>query len=292
MSDLYNLPIISYQEVRNRGHLQQMGIYKPAGSVTAFSIITNVGQTSPNYEDHLTDDLVLYYIGRGKEQDQTLAHYDNQALLNNFELKTPVRVFCGAHNQYRDWGNWQVIDVHAMDGPDGFVKIVYALVPTENPAPIIPGASLGSVTNTTQRQARRRKREIEQQVRYAPELRKLKELYSWRCQVESSHDTRGRNNSKVVVHHLHPVGMNGDLVTPHHSNEVVLCPNCHALFDDGSLFIDPDDGVTLRHWDRSPLYEGRKIALVEGHSLDRTILAHVYEMHYKRQWRSEPERKR
>ena len=55
--------------------------------------------------------------------------------------------------------------------------------------------------------------------------------------------------------------------------------------------IDFTFGGTLFEWFYA---QGRfsDSALVEGHSLDRTILAHVYEMHYKRQWRSEPERKR
>lgn len=77
-----------------------------------------------------------------------------------------------------------------------------------------------------------------------------------------------------------PVASRGELVTPNHNNELVLCPNCHTLFDDGSLYVDPNDGVTLRHWNHDPRYEGVRIRFVEGHKLDKERLRRVHDLHW------------
>jgi len=274
--DYFDMPIITYEEIRNRGHKQQMGIYKPRDSKYAASIITNVGETRPNYEDNLDEDLTLTYHGRGKDKDQTLEDYDNKALSLNFEDQIPVRVFAGGDNRYRDWGFWRIIDLDTVIGHDGNLKLVYKLIPTSaeeiNQRPTEPN----TFTTTF---AKRKMTTINRLVRYAPELRKLKEAYGYRCQVDQNHNVLGRNGSKVVVHHLEPVGLGGALVSPNHRNEIVLCPNCHALFDDGSLFIDSDDTRTIHHWDKDPIYEGKTLELKDWHKLDSELLARVYQLH-------------
>lgn len=100
--DYFKLNVITYNEIRNLGHRQQSGIFKPRGSKYAYSIITNVGESIQNYEDRLEEDLTLIYHGRGKGKDQTLNDYDNQALADNFEDNIPLRVFAGGDNKYRD----------------------------------------------------------------------------------------------------------------------------------------------------------------------------------------------
>lgn len=276
------LPGLTFDEVQRLGHKTQMGIFKPQGQEYAHSIVTNAGEPHPNYEDHLSPDLILTYHGRGKTRDQALDDYDNAALANNWKKQEPVRVFGGAANDYRDWGRWLVIDVDTTEGVDGFLKLVYTLVPAPDGSaspPVPPG-----VLNEMTREAVKRLRSVEQQSRYAPELRKLKAAYGSVCQVDAQHELRGRKGPKVIVHHLDPVGMGGQLVTPNHSNELVLCPNCHALFDDGSLFIDPDDGATLRHWAVDPDYDRHPLHFVEGHRLNRELLRRVYRLHYHKSW--------
>lgn len=69
-------------------------------------------------------------------------------------------------------------------------------------------------------------------------------------------------------------------MSPKHSNEIVLCPNCHELFDDGSLWIDPNDGITIKHWNKDSFYEGKKLNFIEGHVLDKKLLKRVYQLHW------------
>jgi hypothetical protein len=142
------------------------------------------------------------------------------------------------------------------------------------------GNSETTVNNEKVRLAQRKLSNVQRQIRYAPELKQLKSAYEYKCQVNSSHDVLGRHGSKVVVHHLYPVGEDGPLVTQHHSNEIVICPNCHALFDDGSLWIDWWDGATLHHWSKSVDFEGKTITLNMGHILDRALLEKAYALHW------------
>ena len=77
LDDLFNLPILTYQEIRELGHKTQRGIFKPSGLLYATSIITNVGEDYQNYEDHLSEDLVLSYHGQGRGRHQSLDDYDS-----------------------------------------------------------------------------------------------------------------------------------------------------------------------------------------------------------------------
>jgi putative restriction endonuclease len=277
----FDLPILTYEQIRAIGHRQQMGIYKPSKSIYAFSIITNAGEAVRNYEDSLSDDLILTYHGRGKERDQTLDDYDNYALALNFRDQVKVRVFAGSDNRYRDWGYWMIVDLATIIGDDGFIKLEYKLVPHDRKENVSTTAQK-QLNDSITRFAERKIGSANRQVRYAPELRDLKKAYEYTCQVDGNHILNGRKGRKVNVHHIEPVGPGGALVTPHHSNEIVLCPNCHSLFDDGSLFIDPNDGQTLHHWDKDPSYEGKLLRSIPGHILDKGILKRVYRLHYEK----------
>lgn len=118
--DYFKLNVITYNEIRNLGHRQQSGIFKPRDSKYAYSIITNVGESIQNYEDRLEEDLTLIYHGRGKDKDQTLDDYDNQALADNFDDNIPLKVFAGGDNKYRDWSSWIIIDMDTEMGRDGY----------------------------------------------------------------------------------------------------------------------------------------------------------------------------
>lgn len=85
----------------------------------------------------------------------------------------------------------------------------------------------------------------------------------------------GRDKGIVEGHHLERVSLGGMLVSPNYSNEVVLCPNCHALFDCGALWIDLRDGETLHHIHCDCKYENKKLRFVDGHKLDKGILSKV-----------------
>lgn len=272
----FNLPKINYKTVRELGHKQQSGIFKPTDSKYASSIMTNVGENLPNYEDNLSDDLILSYHGRGKGRDQTLDDYDNKALSLNYRDQQAVRVFAGGDNVYRDWGFWRIIDLKTEYGLDGFVKLIFKMIPYS----AVLETSVTVIDSSVLRHATSQIEIVKKQIRYAPELRKLKSSYNNTCQVNEDHVLTGRKGYKVTVHHIYPVGEGGSLVTPNHGNEIVLCPNCHSLFDDGSLYIDYSDGETIRHWSKDTDYEGRTLRLKQGHIMNKTLLKMAYKLHW------------
>ncbi|SDZ79255.1 SAD/SRA domain-containing protein [Thalassobacillus cyri] len=282
--DLFNLPILTYNQIRERGHRHQGGIYKPKDEKHVRTIVTNVGEVERNYDDNLSDDLILSYFGRGRERDQTLNDYDNRALSLNLEDDVPVRVFQGTSNKYRDWGFWRVVNLDTITGEDGFEKLIYTLEPhILESEEFYDDPRNDSLNLTTTRYITKKIRMVNQQIRYAPELRELKEKYNHICQVDDEHILEGRKGKKSEVHHLDPVGPGGVLVSPNHGNEIVVCPSCHSLFDDGSIYIDPADGITVRHWNSDSKYEGKRLRLVEGHELDRKTLWNVYNKHYRKE---------
>lgn len=64
----------------------------------------------------------------------------------------------------------------------------------------------------------------------------LKDLYNDSCQICGTRIDLGNGKSMSEVHHIRPISAhNGPDVS---DNMVVVCPNCHTLFDRGAITID------------------------------------------------------
>lgn len=80
---------------------------------------------------------------------------------------------------------------------------------------------------------RRIKAVVSRIIRDTPTARRLKQLYSFRCQVCGQQIELEAGRYYIEVHHLRPLGGN-HRGSDHETNMMVLCPNHHAMFDYGT----------------------------------------------------------
>lgn len=90
---------------------------------------------------------------------------------------------------------------------------------------------------------------------------KLKKIYNDVCQVCGNRIQFFDSLGYSEVHHIIPHGQ------PHYgkddiSNMIVLCPNCHVLFDYGIISIEPIKMI-LRHADSNNKLNGKKVFVVK-----------------------------
>ena len=120
--------------------------------------------------------------------------------------------------------------------------------------------------------AMKTQREVSAFIRNAKWVKRLKSRYRSTCQISEDHILNTPSGDAYAeVHHVRGVADGGPLhIHPGFGNEVVVCPNCHALFSVGAICIDPRDGKTIRHYQKHPGYEGKKLRFDErmGHVLD------------------------
>lgn len=73
-------------------------------------------------------------------------------------------------------------------------------------------------------------------IRNARLTQKLKELYSYSCQICKKQISTGRDSYYAEVHHIKPLG------EPHNGPDIIenmicVCPNCHVLLDYKVIFL-------------------------------------------------------
>ena len=90
-------------------------------------------------------------------------------------------------------------------------------------------------------------------------IKVLKASYRDQCQVCNNvlHIGRGRGYSEG--HHIRPLGKGGADVR---ENVLILCPNCHALFDLAAFSLSAD-GKSIT----GPEFSNRRITFRKGHKL-------------------------
>jgi predicted restriction endonuclease len=91
-------------------------------------------------------------------------------------------------------------------------------------------------------------------LRDPKKIRSLKELYEYKCQICSqrleSPLFNGSDRAYAEVHHLRPLG--GEHAgLDNWDNMLVLCPNCHVLFDSLALAIHPQTGQVVAFKNKS-----------------------------------------
>ncbi len=130
--------------------------------------------------------------------------------------------------------------------------------------------------------AERRRIEAERILRDAAEMRKLKEAYDWRCQVDRRHEIELPHGPYAEVHHLVPLAKGGEFSGPTYGNCLVVCPGCHVRFQEGAMCIDPADGRTIRHFNPDHELQGRRIKLRPGHKLYKRVLTQAARLLWRR----------
>lgn len=117
---------------------------------------------------------------------------------------------------------------------------------------------------------------IERLVRNTRKAEMLKEKYDNICQLCEYRlmDDRGGHYSEV--HHIKPYNKThkGDDVI---SNMLVLCPNCHVLFDKLVYAIDPETELINCLYSEDQ-YHFEKLYFRDEHSLDSKYLEYVWKM--------------
>lgn len=264
MSKFFGIPegIHVGQQFQNRAELSQLYIHRPTqagihGNKTegADSIVMSGG-----YPDDQDRGDYIIYTGHGgnsnKKQiaDQSVDDSGNAGLITSFIQGFPVRVIRG-HKLDSPYappsgfvfaGLYDVADYWKIVGIQGFNIVQFKLVRipgqpvliTKVPPRIDP---LYSITTVSRR------------IRDTALSRKVKEVYSHKCQVcdSSMLGVGGRRYSEGA--HVRPLGM------PHFGSDTIdnilcLCPNHHTELDLGGIVIF-DDLTLARTSDMKPFAE-------------------------------------
>ena len=116
---------------------------------------------------------------------------------------------------------------------------------------VIPGYKLFTdvefeIQEDIEKSVQKSRIEIFRQNRNQALVNKIKELYSYKCQI-CEIQLKIRNSIYYIeVHHIWPLGL------PHdgpdvQSNMICACPNCHVLLDQKVMKINPNTLKTQKH---------------------------------------------
>jgi putative restriction endonuclease len=118
--------------------------------------------------------------------------------------------------------------------------------------------------------------EVMRVIRDTAEARNLKNLYSYQCQV-CGKALPLATGFYSEVHHLQPLG--ADHKGPdNRANMIVVCPNHHALFDEGAIAIEPETCKVID-------YQGKEIGFLfskTDHRLEKEYLEYHFKKRFKR----------
>lgn len=211
-------------------------------------------------EDH--GDLIIYTGHGGRDpsgrqvRDQSFSSSGNAALRTSCIQGTAVRVVRGPDRAsayspasgYRYDGLFRVEDAWHAPGRSGYHVCRFRLVKIMREAGQVPesggrdGAGSPAAPQGNAAPGRRSTR-VQRIVRSTAVADYVKRLYDHRCQTCGTRiDLGDRGYSEGA--HIRPLGR------PHDGSDIAanvlcLCPNCHVLFDNGSLIIDEDESVLV-----------------------------------------------
>lgn len=246
--------LVSEKVHRNpRGGIQGSGV-QGAG---AESILA-----TRRYEDDVDLGHTILYTGQGGQHpdttlpmrpqvaDQEMAGL-NRTLADNVTSGQPVRVIRDVPGGYRYSGLYDVVDVRDLRGKSGFRIFQYELHELA-PGAAPPAKAAGAAP-------RRRVGPTDRIVRDTKMSREVKKLHDYTCQVCG---TRLITKSGGYAEGAHVVAL-GDGGSDSSDNLLCMCPNHHALFDMGGLFVSAGLEATLA--------DGTILGLLRaaaGHSVD------------------------
>jgi hypothetical protein len=156
---------------------------------------------------------------------------------------------------YPSWRNYkntmfQIVQVHCEDyhkfnGNVQFVKVPKTRtrfrLAFPNPPPVTefiqPPSDIAAPPD-------RIEAHVQRIVRDTVAAKSLKARYDYKCQVCGFRIEPAPGNYYVEVHHVRPLG-GGHNGHDTHTNMLVLCPNCHAMFDFGIPRFTAADRITI-----------------------------------------------
>lgn len=114
---------------------------------------------------------------------------------------------------------------------------------------------------------------INKVIRNYSVVKYLKDLYKNRCQVCGTRLEIGLGRFYSEVHHIRPLGKHAGSDTI--NNAIVLCPNCHILFDRGSIMIDQTK-MEIRTINNDNDLNGKKVEFKHNIDIDNLIYHNRY----------------
>lgn len=117
---------------------------------------------------------------------------------------------------------------------------------------------------------------IQRMVRDSNIAKWLKEKYGHRCQLCSYRLRNSNDGYYSEAHHIRPynkIHRGDDSVR----NLIILCPNCHAQFDDLYFAINPDDMLVHCAFEDED-YHMESLYFIEGHTLGREYLEYTWSL--------------
>jgi putative restriction endonuclease len=222
---------------------------------------------SGGYEDDIDLGALIYYTGQGGRDRRTGLQIEDQAFVGpnlslalNVDSRTPVRVIRRQADGFTYSGLYLVQDAWLQPGRSGFAICRYRLFAESSdplksePARRLPGA------------APRREATHYRLVRDSAVAAAAKSMYGQACQV-CGRSVTTLTGPYAEAAHVIPLGhpFDGPDVL---ANVLCLCPNHHASFDHGGLYVRNDLAV---------IEVGRgaigQLILHPGHGLDAHLLA-------------------
>ncbi|MHB8717358.1 MAG: YDG/SRA domain-containing protein [Candidatus Dormibacteria bacterium] len=260
----------------NRQALRDVGLHRPLQAGIDFAPRQPAASVvlSGVYPDEDRGDVIIYTGQGGQDPTTGKAIADqkpargNAALFRNRNLGIPVRVL------RRVAGGFQYDGLFSVEGyfrerpaSDGFLRWKYTLHRIARRGELVLG-------DAPSRPATRVEQTVQRIVRDTRVTRRIKEIYSFTCQVcDLCLPTPVAPYAEAA--HIRPLGQ------PHHGKDVLanvlcLCPNDHVLFDFGAITISPETLVITG--DRT--VEGRLLAVDRHHEIDAANLDYHREAIY------------
>lgn len=240
----------------------------------AYSIVLSGG-----YEDDIDELDYILYTGQGGQDvpgGKQIANQDftkgNRGLQLSCMHRLPVRVVRGHQiangpvSGYRYDGIYYVQGVERIKGRRGFYICRFHLV-SEVSIDQLESFLKSSLKSTYVRP--RRVQTINNRLQRNVKLsEKIKEMYSYRCQV-CSVLLDSPSGPIAIGAHIKGLGR------PHDgpdimANMLCLCPNHHDQLDNYSFYVEPDN-FEIVGLDQ---YKGMKLKVLGQHKLDRSFLAY------------------
>lgn len=209
--------------------------------------------TKGSYHDTILEDGTIVYIGEGgllepqqevseKKKSNGTFHrmYGNRALIKAIETKRPFTVINKFENgTYEYLGKWIVTyyEYSPWKGYPAHFRFYLECIEPPHELFSVYGQKVIETYSIT-KSSNPPIRTFSEGFRVARDSRPVKELkllYDYKCSLCDSHLT-GVNQPIVEVHHLIPLGKPHDGLDIK-ENMIVLCPNHHAQFDAGVLFL-------------------------------------------------------
>ena len=273
---------------KDRKQIKSAGLHKYP--INGISRVLGVGcdciVLNAGYVDDEDNGTEIIYTGEGgrEGEGQTKHTFDQPFTKGNYDLSRnslsglPVRIIRGpklrnseykTNNNYRYDGLYYVENYWAEEGKDGFRVWRYRLVKKDGFE--IPKTENINIPKTNANETKRRISQTNTIIR-DPEIPKtLKALHDCQCQICG---IRLEANGKAHAIGAHVKGLGKPHNGPDSSdNMIILCPNCHYLFDEFAFSINEDfsflgyDGVL----ENNPTF---RLITKKGHIINQEYISY------------------